>query len=36
LVLDRKLRTFGLGLLLVEPDAVLLYLPARYHARPPR
>jgi hypothetical protein len=36
LVLDRKLRTLGLGLLLVEPDNVLLYLPARYHARPPR
>jgi hypothetical protein len=36
LVLDRKLRTFGLGLLLVELDGVLLYLPARYHSRPPR
>jgi hypothetical protein len=36
LVLDRKLRTFGIGLLLVESDAVVLYLPARYHARPPR
>jgi len=34
LVLDRKLRTFGLGLLLVEPEGVLLYLPARYYARP--
>lgn len=36
LVLDRKLRTFGLGLLLVELEGVLLYLPARYQPRPPR
>jgi hypothetical protein len=35
LALDRKLRTFGLGLLLVERDGVLLYLPARYQSRPP-
>lgn len=33
LVLDRKLRTFGLGLLLVERDGVLLYLPARFESR---
>jgi hypothetical protein len=33
LVLDRKLRTYGLGLLLVERDDVLLYLPARYESR---
>lgn len=30
LVLDRRLRTMGLGLLLVEREGVLLYLPARY------
>jgi hypothetical protein len=30
--LDRELRTLGLGLLLVEPDGVALYLPARYRA----
>ncbi len=35
LVLDRRLRTFGLGLLLVELGGVLLYLPARYQSRPP-
>lgn len=35
LVLDRKLRTFGLGLLLVEAEGVLLYLPARYQSPPP-
>jgi hypothetical protein len=35
LVLDRRLRTFGLGLLLVEQEGVLLYLPARYQSRPP-
>jgi hypothetical protein len=35
LVLDRKLRTLGLGLLLVEREGVLLYLPARYQSRPP-
>lgn len=33
LVLDRKLRTTGVGLLLVEPTGVLLHLPARYQAR---
>jgi hypothetical protein len=33
LVLDRRLRTLGLGLLLVEREGVLLYLPARYEAR---
>lgn len=32
--LDRRLRTLGIGLLLVEPQGVLLYLPARYHANP--
>jgi hypothetical protein len=32
LVLDRRLRTVGLGLLLVERDGVVLYLPARYQA----
>lgn len=30
LMLDRELRTLGLGLLLVERDSVILYLPARY------
>lgn len=35
LVLDRKLRTYGIGLLLVERDDVLLYLPARYESRRP-
>jgi hypothetical protein len=35
LVLDRRLRTFGIGLLLVELEEVLLYLPARYQSRPP-
>jgi hypothetical protein len=35
LVLDRRLRTFGIGLLLVERDGVLLYLPARYQSRSP-
>ncbi len=35
LVLERKLRTFGVGLLLVEREGVLLYLPARYQSRPP-
>lgn len=34
LVLDRRLRTLGLGLLLVEPDGVLLYLPSRYQPLP--
>ncbi len=34
LVLDRRLRTLGLGLLLVEPGGVLLELPARYFAEP--
>lgn len=34
LVLDRRLRTLGVGLLLVERDGVLLYLPARYHGAP--
>jgi hypothetical protein len=34
LVLDRKLRTLGIGLLLVEPDGVLLYLPSRYQPLP--
>lgn len=34
LVLDRRLRTLGLGLLLVEPGGVLLYLPARYQVPP--
>lgn len=33
LVLDRELRSHGLGLLLLERDTVLLYLPARYHTR---
>jgi hypothetical protein len=32
--LDRRLRTLGIGLLLVEPEGVLLYLPARYHPSP--
>ncbi|HEY6080480.1 MAG TPA: hypothetical protein VIW29_16820 [Polyangiaceae bacterium] len=32
--LDRRLRTFGMGLLLIEPEGVLLYLPARYHPSP--
>ena len=32
--LDRRLRTFGMGLLLVEPEGVFLYLPARYHPSP--
>jgi hypothetical protein len=32
--LDRRLRTLGIGLLLVEPEGVLLYLPARYHPTP--
>lgn len=36
LVLERKLRTFGVGLLLVEREGVLLYLPARYQSRPPQ
>jgi len=35
LVLERKLRTVGVGLLLVEQDGVLLFLPARYQSRPP-
>jgi hypothetical protein len=35
MVLDRRLRTLGLGLLLLERDGVLLYLPARYQP-PPR
>ncbi len=30
LALDRQLRTLGLGLLLIEHDSALLYLPARY------
>jgi hypothetical protein len=34
LVLDRKLRTLGLGLLLVEPEGILLYLPSRYQPQP--
>jgi hypothetical protein len=34
LVLDRELRTLGLGLLLVERDSVILYLPARYQGGP--
>jgi hypothetical protein len=34
LVLDRRLRTLGIGLLLIEPDGVLLYLPARYQPLP--
>jgi hypothetical protein len=34
LVLDRRLRTLGLGLLLVEPDGILLYLPSRYQPLP--
>lgn len=29
--LDRRLRTLGLGLLLVEEGQVVMYLPARYH-----
>jgi hypothetical protein len=33
-VLDRKLRSLGLGLLLVERSDVVLYLPARYHTAP--
>lgn len=33
-VLDRRLRTLGLGLLLVETAGVLLYLPARYQVPP--
>jgi hypothetical protein len=33
-VLDRRLRSLGLGLLLVEHAEVMLYLPARYHAAP--
>jgi hypothetical protein len=36
LVLDRKLRAAGVGLLLVERDGILLYVPARYHSCPPR
>lgn len=32
--LDRRLRSLGLGLLLVEQGAVAIYLPARYHAAP--
>jgi hypothetical protein len=34
--LDRKLRSYGIGLLLVEPSGILLYLPARYqpHSAP--
>jgi len=35
LVLERKLRGAGVGLLLVEPDGVLLHLPARYDSHPP-
>jgi hypothetical protein len=35
LVLERKLRAAGVGLLLVERDGVLLQLPARYDSRPP-
>jgi hypothetical protein len=35
LALDRELRTLGLGLLLLEPEAVLLYLPARYQTLAP-
>jgi hypothetical protein len=35
LVLERKLRTFGVGLLLVEREGVLLFLPARYQSHPP-
>lgn len=35
LVLDRELRTLGLGLLLLEQDEMLLYLPARYHTLSP-
>lgn len=31
--LDRSLRTLGIGLLLVEAEDVLLYLPARYHPK---
>lgn len=36
LVLDRELRTLGLGLLLLERDGLLLYLPARYQTLPDR
>jgi hypothetical protein len=36
LVLERKLRTFGIGLLLVEREGVFLYLPARYQSHPPQ
>ena len=32
--LDRRLRSLGLGLLLVERAEVVLYLPARYHPTP--
>jgi hypothetical protein len=32
--LDRRLRSLGLGLLLVEGANVVLYLPARYHSSP--
>jgi hypothetical protein len=32
--LDRKLRSWGIGLLLAEQDGMLLYLPARYHPSP--
>jgi hypothetical protein len=33
-VLDRHLRSAGIGLLLLEPEGLLLYLPARYHPTP--
>lgn len=36
LILDRKLRGAGVGLLLVERDGIVLYLPARYDSHPPR
>jgi len=36
LVLERKLRGAGIGLLLVERDGVSLYVPARYDSHPPR
>lgn len=35
LALDRELRTLGLGLLLLEPDGMFIYLPARYQTLPP-
>lgn len=35
LALDRELRTHGLGLLLLEPDGMFIYLPARYQALAP-